>query len=516
MFLDARTLPSGTAIETDICVVGAGAAGISIARELSGQPHRIALIESGGFEPEEPTQQLYDGRSIGRDYQPLDAVRLRYFGGTTNHWAGNCWPLSPIDFEPRPWIEFSGWPFNRSALDPFYRRAQDVCELGRFDYEPEPWAAQRGIAGPDFDPALLVHRISQASPPTRFGPRYRRDLEQAPNVTTYLHANAVAFIRQSGTVAEARFATLTGRHFTVSARAFVLACGGLENPRLLLSSTGQGYERGLGNEFDLAGRFFMDHAHIVAALALLNEPATIAFYGEAETDPPTSGHTALAPATQRRLETANPQFRIAGRSPSPGINALSGLARDARSGRWPDRFGQRLRRVLGDVDGVVRELGHRGFGAGAVPRDVIAIAEQTPNPDSRVTLGPDCDPLGMRRIRLDWRANAQDKRSVRVAMQLFGQELGRLGLGRLRIDLDPDDTAWTERSWPGPHHMGTTRMHDDPRRGVVDRDCRVFGTENFYVAGSSVFPTSGSANPTLTVVALALRLADHLDRVLRR
>ncbi len=513
MFLDARSLPNDTAIDTDLCIVGAGAAGITIARELAGQPYRIVLLESGGLEIDAPTQALYEGAVVGRAYDRLDAVRLRYFGGATNHWDGNAWPLSPIDFEPRPWIPHSGWPFDYTALEPYYRRAQILCELGPDGFDPATWSPRR-TAAPPFEPAAFEQRISQTSPPTRFGERYRRDIETAANIDTYLHANATEFVRTAVRISEARCATLAGNEFKVTARAFVLACGGLENPRLLLSSTGRDYPAGLGNRHDRVGRFFMDHFHAVAGVALLNDRSMVDFYSETETEPPSRGFTALSDAAQAQHETTNLQLRVARGSPSGGVAALRGIARDARAGRWPDQFGERLAEVLGDVDDVARELGHRA-GLGAVPRTIIAVTEQTPNPNSRVSLGIDRDALGMRRLQLDWRHSAIDKRSVRVALELFGRELGRLGLGRVRIDLDADDSAWTEPGWPGPHHMGTTRMHDDPRQGVVDRHGRVHETENLYVAGSSVFPTSGSSHPTLTIVALSLRLADHLNGVLR-
>jgi choline dehydrogenase-like flavoprotein len=140
---------------------------------------------------------------------------------------------------------------------------------------------------------------------------------------------------------------------------------------------------------------------------------------------------------------------------------------------------------------------------------VGCACEQTPNPDSRVTLADDTDPLGLRRVRLNWRLTEQERRSFIANIRALGRELAAAGIGRLR-PLLPDDGLWEKVVGGGSHHMGTTRISDDPKRGVVDRDCRVHGIDNLYVAGSSVFVTSGSANPTLNILALAYRLVDHL------
>jgi choline dehydrogenase-like flavoprotein len=139
--------------------------------------------------------------------------------------------------------------------------------------------------------------------------------------------------------------------------------------------------------------------------------------------------------------------------------------------------------------------------------------EQAPNPESRIVLSAENDELGMPRANLRWKFTPIDKRSMRVYYELLGREMGRAGLGRVQIMdwlLDGDDTAWPNHLSGGWHHMGTARMHEDPRQGVVDANCRVHGIANLFVAGGAVYPTGGAVNPTLTVVAMALRLSDHL------
>lgn len=508
MIQDARGLEDGAEVDCDVCVVGAGAAGITLAREFSGGGARVCLLESGGFEPEKATQELYRGTTDGTILEPeslyLVGGRLRYFGGTTNHWSGWCRPFEPIDFTARPWVPGSGWPFDRAHLDPWYRRALEVIGLAPFD--DAALVASSGRPPLLADGARVSTRFFYLQP-TRFGAVHRARLAAAPNVRVLLHANALG-IRLGGgetLVRQLEAATLGGSRFTVSARWFVLATGGIENARLLLLS-GDAPERSLGNDHDLVGRYFSDHPHLEAGTALLFRSESSLTLYDLEWDP-RFGHTrlgvlGLAEEVQREHELLNCSFELlpAGPTAQPVLSAQLGA--------------------------VASLLDHPTAGPpGAPAREpadwslmtLLVRAGQTPNPDSRVTLGEERDALGQRRVKLDWRLLPGDRRRIRRAVKVLGLELGRQGVGRVHLA----GTRGTGRpSWRGAyggnHHIGTTRMHSDPRQGVVDVDCRVHGTDNLFVAGSSVFPTSGFANPTLTLVALAIRLADHLKAQLGR
>ena len=272
MIIDARAVPSGTVVETDVCIVGAGAAGITLAREFSDSPFRVALLESGGMEYEQDTQDLYDGQSIGLPLENSRVSRLRFFGGTTNHWGGYCLPLDPIDFEPRDGFPYHGWPFPKSHLDPWYERAQEVCKLGPYDYRPSRWGIPGSkiaapFAGPIFETRLLQEN------PVRFGPSYAPELQQAARVTVYLNANACYFDggETDAEVKELSVKTLSGGSFTVRARIYVLATGGIENARLLLAS-GKSDGNGLGNDHDLIGRFFMVHLTYTVGTIVPSDP----------------------------------------------------------------------------------------------------------------------------------------------------------------------------------------------------------------------------------------------------
>jgi choline dehydrogenase-like flavoprotein len=494
---DARGIPADTVLDTDVCVVGAGAAGITLARELAAVPVRVTVLESGGLTPDRRTQDLLRARSTGAPYFPLHWIRTAALGGTTDQWGGQCRPLDAIDFEARPEIPLSGWPFGRGHLLHYYERAQAVCQLGPFAYDAEAWPDPARPALPlQGDRARTA--IFQLSPPTRFGVAYRDDLARAARVDVYLHASATELetTPEGDAVTHVRVACLRGPRFRVAARLVVLAAGGIETPRLLLLSS-RAHPAGLGNAHDLVGRCFMEHLHLDCGILELDDSRLAALY-----DPHLAGSTSikgalvLSPDTLRREGLPSYSALLDTRVPTVVRRALRWLP---ESVAWRLRT-ERARRLRNDR------------AARPIPgtRTVHSRMEQVPNPESRVTLGDERDALGRRRARLDWRLTALDKRSMRRALAILGEEVTRAGVGRWRAALDNDDAGWREPPHGGHHHMGTTRMHPDPRRGVVDADGRVHGTTNLYVAGPSVFPTVGHANPMLTIVALALRLADHI------
>jgi choline dehydrogenase-like flavoprotein len=485
MIVDARVVPNDSLINCDVCIVGAGAAGITIARELLGRPVQVALLESGWLTPDAKTQSLYAGEVTERPYFDLDAARSRYFGGSTNVWTGECRPLDAQDFERRDWVPDSGWPFGLDELLPFYEKAQSVCQLGPYAYTADDWRGQ-GVRPMAIEGGRLQSHAFQYSPPTRFGDVYRDELRRAPNVVTYLGANAVDLETPTPPhlVSAVKVACLTGKSFRVAARAFVLATGGIENARLLLLAD-RVQQAGLGNSNDLVGRYFMEHIYLDAAADIRASRGAISdFYtsGSWVDGRRVRGILGLTPEVRRREHLTN----YCGVIVEPSSSPLT-----------------RLRNAIADIR------------AKPAPRAYLVknVMEQAPNPDSRVTLGRDRDRLGCRRTALRWRLSSLDKFTAHRAHAILGEELSRSGVGHMRSLMGREVDPWPASVRGARHHIGTTRMHADSRRGVVDADCRVHGIANLYVAGSSVFPTSGAANPTLTIVALALRLAAHLQNV---
>ncbi len=494
MLVDTRTIDVGRTIRADVCIAGAGAAGITIARALASQGLSVCLLESGGLDFDEEHQSLYEGRvggSVpGRNPSYLTRSRLRYFGGSTNHWQGWCRPLDDLDFRVRSWVPDSGWPIGRSDLIPYYDRAADLLEIAPFHDSRD-----EGIG---WDPTLLfldhpsfVSKRFHFSPPIRFGSRYRPELSGDSKIDVFLNASVVGIdADETGSrIRRIRAATLTGVHVEVVATSYVLAAGGIENARLLLLSDDV-HRSGLGNDSDLVGRYFMEHPHLnTAGYIVLAVPLPqLGIYGRRE-----NMRAALCPseALQREHKLLNLSITLAvdrhdETSSMDGLEtALSHLRRFQ-----PDTPSPRGKRLT-----------------------CFVRAEQSPNRQSRVTLTADRDRLGLRRVNLAWQMSEYDIDSIRRTLEILASKLGHAARGRLRVHIGETD-PWIGMGG-GSHHMGTTRMSDHASRGVVDADCRVHGLSNLFVAGSSVFPTGGFANPTLTIVALSLRLAEHLVGTLK-
>jgi len=521
MIIDARSLPGGTKIDTEVCIVGAGAAGITLAREFTSARFRVVLLESGGLEFEAETQDLYEGRLLDTTLAALTASRLRFFGGTTNHWGGWCLPYEAVDFEVRQGLPHRGWPFDKAYLDLWYRRAQEVCQIGPYEYGPVSWGIWPEQIVPPFRGPNFVCKVLQQSP-TRFGSAYEADLRQAGNVAVYLHANALTFVtdEMDKQVNKLSVGSLSGNRFSISARVYVIAAGGIENARLLLTS-GKPNGPGLGNQHDCVGRFFMVNLNYSGGQIIPSDPYVNLDFFSGRAGSVYTGFGArqgfvsfigLSAETMRDLQLPGAkilwQYKF-----KPVADAVSAARRFAAGESSSEGTLADLAKIIGNLDGIselaVRKaLFHQGLPVEALTLD--CSSEQLPNWESRIFLDIERDALDIPKIVVDWRLTPDDKKKAAATLRLLGREIGRAGFGRLRSSLDGEDARWPEDLYGDEHHMGTTRMHVDPRLGVVDADCRVHGMTNLYVAGSSVFPTSGASNPTLTIVALALRLADHI------
>ena len=426
MFVESATLPAGTVVAGDVCIIGAGAAGITLARELAGGSRRVILLESGQFDYTEAANDLNEGRSVGRPYLDLASCRQRFFGGTTNHWGGWCLPQEPIDFE-------RGWPIGRAELDPFYRRAQDVLQLGPFDYRAGSWGVERSdipapFAGPHFTVKML-----QNSPPTRFREAFGPELRRSDRVGVYLNATVTRIVtnQDQDRVEGLRVSALGGHEFTVQAGAYVLACGGIENARLLLASG----QDGLGNTA-LVGRNFMVHLQCPGGTVAVADPySDFSFYTNVTSNGRDYGpfrhrfstFLGLSEATMR--ERSLPQARVMWdfgyRDDIKTIRAFQGMTSWHDDNRFDD-----IGSVMSDLGGVGVFVFRRLFMDSALPVESLQLQftfEPSPNPESRVRLGQELDALGQRRVEVDWRVSEADRQHAREIARLFGAELGRRG-----------------------------------------------------------------------------------------
>jgi choline dehydrogenase-like flavoprotein len=535
--------------QADLCVIGAGPAGIAIARAFLGTSTTVCLIEGGGLSGEDRSQSLYDGASAGST--PFDAgtSRMRVFGGSCTLWGGGCIPLADSDLEPREWVPDSGWPLRYADLAPWYAKAREFCRI-----DPSHGFGQGTFEGPtprpplDLDPEAMVNFIFARSPIT-FGEAYRDLLAQAPNITVLLHANVMALqaTDNAGAVTDATIGSLDGRRGRVRARHYVLAAGGIENARILLLSDSVA-PNGLGNDHDLVGRYFMDHPR--GTIGSIRSP-----HADRLTRPyersigkvraPIASEIGLSLEAQREYRTLNARvhpFAVEGEVPR-GIRAL----RDVRAALRPPTRDEaalveaRLEAALQNGPGGAMSLAvpqnlaisalRLGLHIGDVIRavalkvgdkptvasnrvELVGFFEQAPNRDSRIMLDDKRDALGLRRVRVDWRLNDLDRHTHRVLGAVAGNRLAQTCAGQFAPAPWTVDAHASSDVHGTAHHMGTTRMAEDATQGVVDTQGKVHGVANLHVAGSSVFPTGGWAFPTFTLIALSLRLAEELRALL--
>jgi choline dehydrogenase-like flavoprotein len=532
VLIDLEKSTNDLVMEAEVCIVGAGAAGIALARDLMKAAWDVCLLEAGGMDYEENTQSLFQGDNIGMEYYDLDHARLRFFGGTTNIWGGRNLPLDPIDFEKRDWVPHSGWPITRDDLQDYYRIAHDSLELGEFDYETSNWEKLK-LNPINFNPEEITTRFWRFDGlAERFSSQASDDLVNAANVRIVLHANTVGLLATENASAITRLdaESMHGTKLQVNAHHFILACGAIENARLLLMSDGV-EANGIGNHYDQLGRYFMEHPHGRVAHIETQDPAALwALYRKRypATDVPLAPALVLPPSLQQRLGILNSAatFKLQ-KDPSHGATLSKRVYLNLKHSLSPTKSGRRLWQTWrSSQDWLQRNVSmpllRFAVKANRMGLYLMARAEQAPNPDSRVSLSTEKDALRCPRANLDWRLSALDKETMFQFGKTLQREFDRLGLGKVTT------CQWLEdgtANWPvdasvgnhpigGYHHMGTTRMSTSARTGVVDANCTVHGYHNLHIAGSSVFTTGGWANPTLTLLALTHRLADHLNRLM--
>jgi len=537
----------------DVCIIGSGPAGGVVAAELAGSGLSVCVLESGRRAVSAYGDELK--RTLSEGIHVKDYSRERVLGGASTTWAGLSSHFDAIDLAPRPWLaDPSGWPLERAELSALYEEAAERYRFPRAELFGEAGFGElRGRGG--WAPAWseLDEKVFLAcDEPQDFG-RELRDVYAEQGVDLWLDATVVELEVAAGPprVAAADVRTQDGRALRLEARAFVVATGGIETARLLLNSRGHD-PAGLGNEHDQVGRWFMNHPKNYHGLLHLEEPVEDVPYFFGCLFKGYAGYAGLRlpEGVQAERGLLNTYVRLEPLFPwsdSQGVEALVLFAKKSafvlrsfkrsRSGdvvtlrdyaeTGDDSELQNARKsfgtwlglvgtILADLPKVSRYLWYR-LVARAQPRirrvRVRNFMEMEPHPENRVTLADETDRFGKPLPFARHRPTERDRRTLCELHAALAREVDRLALGRFESSLE------NREPWPidqdASHHMGTARMGTDPARSVVDPDLKVHALENLWISGAAVFPTSGCANPTFTIVALAIRLARHLQGVLR-
>ena len=529
MLIDLRTLDDQKPISANVLIIGAGPAGITLALELEKSGKSVALLESGGFEMDAATQDFYNGKLLGDQKSGVLYTRLRYLGGSSNHWGGHCLPLEPIDVEQKDFIPDSGWPFGVETLESYYKRAQDYTDTGAYDYGVDKaYASKFGSLMP-IDPEKFPTVKMRQSKPTRFGTKYQSRLEQSKSITLYTWANVTDIVPNAdgSRIDAVKIQTKTGKSFTATADVVVLATGGIENARVMLNARHLS-DSGLANPYGIVGAYFMDHPSTGLGFLHPAKPLDVGLYtGAVPTPDGVPSHYTMRPSDKLIREnglvnatlwltplSADEATRKREDRAKRAMEALRNMRHHPGQMFHAQDDGSDACNALEGVDALAMNIVRKHLSSNRMTTDRLLIraeAEQMPDTTNRVKLIADKDALGLNRISLNWEPSKSTIEALRKVALLFGTECARTGIGRFELERNFEAPyANTSTAW---HHMGTTRMGNIPTKSVVDPDLKVHGINNMYVAGSSVFPTSGRSNPTLTIVALSIRLADRLQKM---
>lgn len=551
MKLNAEQLNENAMIESDVVVVGSGPAGITLAHDFIGSGLSVNVLESGGETQNYAAQKLSEGELSGHLYEALESTHIRQVGGTANHlilkmtdkqYGYRYTPMEEMDFEQRDCLPNSGWPISKADLDPYYARVQEKCEIGHYDYSAAYW--NRG----QFELLPLPEEKAENSvfmfgPTRKFNHDFPLEISNADNVNIYTNATVVELIcaDDGETVEKALVRLFDGKEIYFKAKQFIIAANALQTPRLLLSSR-RYHPNGIGNQYDNVGRYYMDHTLLPSGNFFPYDAKYInkmGFYDMQGIDGASIlGRISLTQAFKKQQSLRNFVAILFPMSWNQNdLDAMYSLEELKRHFRWnwrhyPKDFGKHVMNVFKGRNRLIRAVYDRvrygvpillGLGNGGWSRannnekkfdrlELLAIIEQSPNRDNRVTLSNEKDALGCPKIKVHYEWDEADLTSHAQTQRLIGEALEETGLGHYE---PPKDSLESVKKLLGLHHMmGTTRMSEDPKDGVVDKDCCVHGMRNLFIAGSATFTTGSFVNPTLTNLAISLRVADKVKSLL--
>lgn len=520
LFIDPARVADGATFRADICIVGAGAAGLALAVSLARKNGSIICIESGDFDPREDIQALNHVEMSGLDHPSSMQGRFRIFGGTTTKWGGQMLPLDRVDFDDKPWQQLPSWPLNYDRLIPYYEEALKLTGLANvLRSDDEVWGALR-LPKPTLEPHVEVF-LSRWLPEPKFNVWFGPEVRSRENLSVLRAFSAVGFQGNNNHIKTLQCASLDGRRVTIEAQEFVLCMGGIETARFLLSDYADGAKTPWA-ENRMIGKCFADHPALRVGRFI---PTSLKRFHQMFDNIYLKG---LKYEPRMRL---NPRLLLSQQSANIGgmflfesrhrdtISAFVSFIKSVIAGRptW-----QGMRAALGAwaaLPEILQKAWHYNVhNRTSYPKDTAIYlsvsVEQPPNKESSIILSDKRDALGQKTAVMDWRIGAPEVEAMQLFISEFSAAMEDAKLGKLELEphvAQRNSEEMIRRMCDQNHHIGATRMATEMQQGVVDQNLKVFGADNVYVCSSSVFPTGGFSNPTHTILALAIRLADHLS-----
>ena len=498
MFKDLKDFLPNSTLEYDICIIGSGPAGISLAKQLLGTKFKIAILESGGIEPEDEYQDLNEGENSGPSYLSLYSSRLRCFGGAGKLWAGVCAPFKDDEFNKKPYIELSGWPISFNDLETYYKKAAKLLGISFEKFYDKTLIGDtfKEMSFREFnrDNSLLSANVFQisSSKDRDLAEKFKTEFKTSVNAHVIFHSTVTELnLSSSGTRIESvSVADLNGNKSNIKSKIFILACGALENPRILLMSN-KSNKKGIGNDNGLVGACFMSHPGIMNVAEIYK---TSSNYCVSQDGSNIKHKVVFEISSKERFKQKTLRHSL---SIKPNKTLLEKPS--FKNTNLIDRVACFFKR-------------DHEFSPKKWSLDIGL--EQPPRLSNKLLLDKSKDNLGMPKINMYWDDISEiEKDTVTKTTKTMARELGILGTGRIKFK----DELLSGESYkiddPINHHIGTTRMSDSSKTGVVDKNCKVFGISNLYIAGSSVFATSSIVNPTYTIVALSIRLGEYIKNI---
>ena len=536
MLIDLNDLDESSKIYSDICIIGSGVAGSILAKELIKTKNRITLIESGDLKPNELAQSLNQVTHVGVPFRKNFHNRVRQYGGACNIWPGRMMVYDRDDVVGRTWINESSWDIDYDDLNYYLNLTGEKFGIPNMDYiKPEFWNNKFSHTEKLlFNNEYLKPTVALwAKNIPRFGStsNFYKNLIKADNLIIYTNATAteIELNEPKTKVSKVKLLNYKKCNFEVRSKLFIMACGGLENARLLLLSNKQNIN-GIGNNFDNVGRYFMEHPKVVYGQINFNEKINldrlIGFpfeYGKCKIG------IKISNKAQRKFGLLNSYLCLEPIVPSAMKNAylqsINIVKRIMKKGYSGDRLD--FTKKIAYIPNVIYELPpkeimpHQMFVFSYYLKQIlrqniknkfqiINYCEQEPNPNSRLYLSSEKDYFGKNKLIVDWKVGKREIDSLEFLHNKLDEQLIEHKIGTFNERINKETPiAFSDSS----HHLGVTRMNNDYKKGVVDNHCKVHGISNLYILGSSIFPVSGHANPTFTIVAMSLRLADHLKSI---